>query len=77
MHTHHHHLLPHSDFVALGPVLEPDPESEADPNLGPQPERESAVAVVAVHVPAIVYMIVATPAVEKVACAKCIVRQPA
>lgn len=50
-------------------MLEPEPE----PNFGPEREREpasafaGAVALIAVHGTDIVYMIVATPAVERIA----------
>lgn len=72
--THHHHLPPHSFWVVLRPVIEAEPEAKSEPEpvieLEPDPAVAHALvvglALVAVHGTAIVCMIVATTAVEKI-----------
>lgn len=73
--THHHSLSAHSACVVLSPLI------ESEPKLEPAPDPAIAVtdtaALVAVHGPVIVYTIVATPDVEKMAYAKSPMRPPA
>lgn len=63
--VYHHYLPPHSDWDVLGPVVEPEPEPEPEPEFTFEPAVGLVVALVAANRTADVYIIVATPAVEK------------
>lgn len=67
--TYHHFLPPHLFWVVLGSVVDPEPVVAVAVAV--------VAAAVAVHGTSIVYMIVAMPAVEKIICAKSLLRPPA